>query len=349
MSTLISALPAATTIEAGDLLAFGVVSGGTTFTFSKITGTNLRATILTNYAGASSIVTVGTITAGVWHGTIIGQAFLGTGGGGSTKFLREDNTWQTVATGSGDVVGPASATDNALARFDSTTGKLIQNSTATLDDSGNMIVTGTVTIGGGASFSSSASNFMACSGQLQSVLYIRFDTSAALHENVGLELNSSGSINWTTGANFFDSIDATIKKFGADQIGMRRGANGQTWIISRTFTDASNFSQFATVVTGSAVAFTVSELGTGIGTLTSYSFDKRVTATSFGAPDTGWVANQSVGDKITSVNDYAPPSFTGSDTVSITVLTAMATQLQAVTQKLQAIETVLVAGKFPNA
>lgn len=41
-------------------------------------------------------------------------------------------------SGSGDVVGPISATDNALARFDGTTGKLIQNSLATLDDSGNM-------------------------------------------------------------------------------------------------------------------------------------------------------------------------------------------------------------------
>jgi hypothetical protein len=38
--------------------------------------------------------------------------------------------------GSGDVVGPASSTDNAFARFDSTTGKLLQNSTATLDDVG---------------------------------------------------------------------------------------------------------------------------------------------------------------------------------------------------------------------
>lgn len=40
--------------------------------------------------------------------------------------------------GSGDVVGPASATDNAIARFDSTTGKLLQNSTTTLDDNGSI-------------------------------------------------------------------------------------------------------------------------------------------------------------------------------------------------------------------
>jgi hypothetical protein len=42
--------------------------------------------------------------------------------------------------GVGDVVGPGSATDNALARFDSTTGKLIQNSTVTLDDTGAFTV-----------------------------------------------------------------------------------------------------------------------------------------------------------------------------------------------------------------
>jgi len=43
----------------------------------------------------------------------------------------------TGVTGIGDVVGPASSTDNAVARFDTTTGKLIQNSVTTIDDTGN--------------------------------------------------------------------------------------------------------------------------------------------------------------------------------------------------------------------
>lgn len=38
--------------------------------------------------------------------------------------------------GSGDVVGPASSTDNALARFDATTGKLLQDGVVTESDSG---------------------------------------------------------------------------------------------------------------------------------------------------------------------------------------------------------------------
>lgn len=42
--------------------------------------------------------------------------------------------------------GPASSTDNALVRFDGTTGKLVQNSGTTLDDSGNMIVQNDLTV-----------------------------------------------------------------------------------------------------------------------------------------------------------------------------------------------------------
>ena len=43
-----------------------------------------------------------------------------------------------VNAGGGDIVGPASATDNAVARFDGTTGKLLQNSTVTISDTGNV-------------------------------------------------------------------------------------------------------------------------------------------------------------------------------------------------------------------
>lgn len=47
--------------------------------------------------------------------------------------------WVNSSAGTGDVVGAASSTDNAVVRFDGTTGKLIQNSTVTLDDNGNFV------------------------------------------------------------------------------------------------------------------------------------------------------------------------------------------------------------------
>jgi hypothetical protein len=42
----------------------------------------------------------------------------------------------TKGTGNGDVAGPASSTDNAIARFDSTTGKILQDSVVTVSDTG---------------------------------------------------------------------------------------------------------------------------------------------------------------------------------------------------------------------
>lgn len=50
-----------------------------------------------------------------------------------------DDVGSTAA--SADVVGPVSATDNALARFNGVSGKVIQNSVGLLDDSGNLTVT----------------------------------------------------------------------------------------------------------------------------------------------------------------------------------------------------------------
>lgn len=59
--------------------------------------------------------------------------FLGTDGSGTLS-------WSTPS-GAGDVVGAASSTDNAIARFDGTSGKAIQNSGATLSDTGVLTVT----------------------------------------------------------------------------------------------------------------------------------------------------------------------------------------------------------------
>jgi hypothetical protein len=70
-----------------------------------------------------------------------------TGNGGKVLAVNAgatDTEWITVATGgggTGDVVGPASSTDNTVVRFDGTTGKIIQTSGVTINDS-NEITTG---------------------------------------------------------------------------------------------------------------------------------------------------------------------------------------------------------------
>jgi hypothetical protein len=64
---------------------------------------------------------------------------------GQTDYIERLNTLRTRAAaltdappGSGDVTGPASATDNRLARFNGATGKLLQNSPISCGDNGEL-------------------------------------------------------------------------------------------------------------------------------------------------------------------------------------------------------------------
>jgi len=59
----------------------------------------------------------------------IGQVFFNTTTD-QLKICTASNTWTALAAGagSGDFVGPGSSTDNAIVRFDGTTGKVGQNS-----------------------------------------------------------------------------------------------------------------------------------------------------------------------------------------------------------------------------
>ena len=91
----------------------------------------------------------------------------------------------------GDVDGPASATDNAVARFDGTTGKLIQNSTVTIADT-------TGDIAGATSLTSPAStNLTLGTGSYGTALTVASATGAATFAGAvtapNLTLNSTGS------------------------------------------------------------------------------------------------------------------------------------------------------------
>ena len=68
----------------------------------------------------------------------------GSFGSGEKGFLGFSRTGDkgTDGTGAGDVIGPSSATNDAIARYDTTTGKLLQDSSATVDDVGNISANG---------------------------------------------------------------------------------------------------------------------------------------------------------------------------------------------------------------
>lgn len=91
-----------------------------------------RVSVAGKIGGASGLnVEVGDVLLCLTDGTASGdQATVGT-------------NWSVgQANIDGAVVGPSSATDNAIARYDSTTGKLIQNSAPVISDNGNISLFG---------------------------------------------------------------------------------------------------------------------------------------------------------------------------------------------------------------
>jgi hypothetical protein len=113
-----------------DMLAIVDVSAGTT---NKVR----KSTLASALSGVSSITAATPIAVDQSTGAVIvstGTIPITKGGTGATDAA-------AALTALGGVAGPASSTDNAVARFDSTTGKLIQNSTVTISDTGDITAT----------------------------------------------------------------------------------------------------------------------------------------------------------------------------------------------------------------
>ena len=83
--------------------------------------------------------------------SVLQSQFTTLGAAAVTTTAAELNLLDGV-TSLGDVAGPGSSTDNAIARFSGTGGKTLQNSSTTIDDNGDIVVGGTtptITIGDG--------------------------------------------------------------------------------------------------------------------------------------------------------------------------------------------------------
>lgn len=135
--------------------------------------------------------------------------------GGSVQVLA------TKAGANGDVVGPASATDNALVRFDTTTGKLVQNSVGILSDTGalsgltDISASGSVTLSGGTAngvaylngskvlTSGSALTFDGTKLSLPTVLAIKGAQNSNLARIAMTRTDQSWSINNETDLRFY--------------------------------------------------------------------------------------------------------------------------------------------------
>jgi hypothetical protein len=111
-----------------DLTVSNVISG-------SISGNAATATSATSATTATNLA--GGATGSVPYQTSAGATtFLSAGTNGQVLTLAGGVPTWAAEQFQGDVVGPASAADNAIAKFDGTTGKVIQSSSVTLSDVG---------------------------------------------------------------------------------------------------------------------------------------------------------------------------------------------------------------------
>lgn len=166
--------------------------------------------------------------------------------------------------GLGDVVGPASSTDNALTRFDLGTGKLVQNSGVTLDDNDLMVfdnTTADINIGeqqqGTAAIYNTIESTVGANSKLIASISDTFKTGV---HGVTYNVSETGTIQYwqtisaeTTGA-FPSAVDVGIKQSYVIATG------GSTM----TFVTSAGSSYTATDDGSSNVSIQISPLGTGV-------------------------------------------------------------------------------------
>jgi hypothetical protein len=155
----------------------------------------------------------------------------------------------------GDVVGPASATDNAIARYDSTTGKLIQNSLVIVDDTGsvtgvNALTAQSLTVNNNATLGSSNTDSL--------------DVRARISSDLDPETNNAKDIG-SSGRNWRDAFfgrtvhTVNLELTGTTSFDGAQGTSGQVLTSAGT----GNTPTWTTPTTGTVTSVDATA-GTGI-------------------------------------------------------------------------------------
>jgi hypothetical protein len=229
-------------------------------------GTNLYYTDVraraSNSAGTgiSYDSATGVITNSAPDQTVVLTAGTGISTSGTYPNFTITNTSPSLG---GDVVGPASATDNAIARYDTTTGKLIQNSLVIIGDTGsvtgvNALTAESLTVNNNATLGSSNTDTLE--------VLSRITTDLEPNANNAKDIGTSGR-NWRDA--FFGRTLHTVnlELTGTTSFDGSQGTSGQVLTSAGT----GNTPTWTTPTTG-----TVTSVG-GTGTVNGLTLTGTVT------------------------------------------------------------------------
>jgi hypothetical protein len=240
----VSITGAGTSVVTGTYPNFTVTSNdafvGTVTSVAATAGTGISVT-------GSPITTSGTlnITNTAPDQTVVLTAGTGISTSGTYPNFTITNTSPSLG---GDVVGPASATDNAVARYDTTTGKLIQNSLVIIDDTGsvtgvNALTAQSLTVNNNATLGSSNTDSL--------------DVRARISSDLDPETNNAKDIgtngrNWRDG--FFGRTVHTVnlELTGTTSFDGSQGTSGQVLTSAGT----GNTPTWTTPTTGTVTSVT---------------------------------------------------------------------------------------------
>jgi hypothetical protein len=257
--------PAGTTTGAialaGTLIAANGGTGHTSYTIGDLLYANTTTTLAKLAGGVANNDKVLTIVAGV-------------------------PAWSTA----GNVVGPASSTDNAVARFDSTTGKLLQNSVVTIGDTG--ATTGVTTFAASTSVTTPIVQATNSAGLALKNSAGTTQMSVGAGGGDNMSINVSTNLNGTnaqidisptgtghvhikpTGVNSVEIIPVSVGKMDNVAIGATTASTGAFTTISGsdqlTLTNASNYNLYAS---GAGNNYMAGSLGIGATPSASVNLD----------------------------------------------------------------------------
>jgi hypothetical protein len=235
---------AGTTVVTGTYPNFTITSTdsttGTVTSVAATAGTGISVT-------GSPITTSGTlnITNTAPDQTVVLTAGTGISTSGTYPNFTITNTSPSLG---GDVVGPASATDNAIARYDLTTGKLIQNSLVIVDDTGsvtgvNALTAESLTVNNNATFGTSNSDTINFVGRINSDFDPATDNTYDLgrvgHEWRDLYIDGTANID----SLIADTADINAGTIDNTTIGATTPQNGSFVNLSVTGTTSFDGSQ----------------------------------------------------------------------------------------------------------